>query len=99
MKKAKPNPAREFYKIETEILKFIKQNQENRRRFKMFKLSMPTKQQLINTAELVVVTFVLAFVPVWTMQPDPFSKAALVAAGAAGLAALYRLVKSFVTTL
>jgi hypothetical protein len=97
--KGKPDPERELQKLQTWVIQFIKENQENRRRFKMFKLSMPTKQQLINTAELVVVTFVLAFVPVWTIQPDPFSKAALIAAGAAGLAAIYRLVKSFVTTL
>jgi len=30
MKKAKPNPARELYKIETEILKYIKEIQFNR---------------------------------------------------------------------
>jgi hypothetical protein len=97
--KKEPDPERELQKLQTWIIKFIKENQENRRRFKMFQFSKPTKEQLIHTAELIVITFVVSFVPVWTIQPDPFSKAALIAAGAAGLAAIYRLVKSFVTTL
>lgn len=64
----------------------------------MFQISKPTKEQILHTLELVVVTFVISFATVWTAQPDPFSKAALIAGLAAGGAAIYRLVKSLITS-
>ena len=65
----------------------------------MFKLSKPTRQQTIRGAEAIVVTYLVAAFAVWRTQPDKFSKAALVAAGVAGLQAVYQLAKGFLTTL
>ena len=65
----------------------------------MFKISKPTKAQVIHAGEVVAVLFVGTAVSVWRVQPDPFSKAAAVAAFAAGLGAVYGLVKGFTTTL
>lgn len=64
----------------------------------MFQVSKPTKDQIIHTVELTIVTFVISFATVWTAQPDPFSKAAVIAGLAAGGAAIYRLIKSLITT-
>lgn len=64
----------------------------------MFQISKPTKDQLIHTVELTIVTFVISFATVWTAQPDPFSKAAVIAGLAAGGAAIYRVIKSLITT-
>lgn len=59
----------------------------------MFQISAPTKKQLIHALELATVTFVGTFVMVWTKQPDPFSKAAVIAALSGGVAALYGIAK------
>lgn len=64
----------------------------------MFQISKPTKQQVIRTVEVAVVTFVLSFVTVWGAQPDPFTKAAVMAGLTAGGTALYQLIKSLLTT-
>lgn len=64
----------------------------------MFQISKPTKAQVIKTVELVIVAFVATFSSVWTAQPDPFTKAAVVAALAAAGAAVYGVIKSLVTT-
>ncbi|MGO4470322.1 hypothetical protein AB4Y95_00085 [Arthrobacter sp. M-10] len=64
----------------------------------MFQISKPTKDQILHTVELTVVTFVISFATVWTAQPDPFSKAAVIAGLAAGGAAIYRVIKSLLTT-
>lgn len=66
---------------------------------RMFQISKPTKAQIIKTLEITIVTFVVTFGTTWAAQPDPFSKAGLIAAIAAAGAALYRLLKSAVTTL
>lgn len=65
----------------------------------MFKLSKPTRKQVIDSAERVVLVFVVASVGAWQLQPDHFSKAAVVAAGAVGLTAVYQAVKSLTTSL
>lgn len=63
----------------------------------MFKLSRPTKAQVVKAVEFAAVTFVTAAVAAWLRSANPFSRDALVAAVAAGGAALYGIVKAFVT--
>jgi hypothetical protein len=63
----------------------------------MFQISKPSKAQVIKTAELVIVVGVATFASVWTAQPDPFTKAAVVASLAAAGAAIYGVIKSVVT--
>ncbi len=63
------------------------------------KVSKPTAEQIKHDVFLTVVAFVGAFYAVWQVQPDPFSKAAVVAAGAAGFAAVLTVAKSIFTTL
>lgn len=65
----------------------------------MFKLSKPTKQQVIHGVERVVTVFVVAFFGVWQLSSDKFSKTTLWAAGLAGITAVWQLVLSTVTTL
>ena len=65
----------------------------------VFKLSTPTTTQLKHDAWLIVTTFVAAYVTAWQLQPDKFSKAGLVAAAAAGVAAVITVGKSILTTL
>ncbi len=65
----------------------------------MFKFSKPTPEQLKRDAFLVVVAFVSSFFVTWQVQPDPFSKSAVIAAGAAGFAAVVTVAKSFLTDL
>lgn len=64
----------------------------------MFKISKPTKAQVIRSVEMVIVAFVFSFGSVWTSQPDPFSKSAVLAAIAAAGVAVYNVVKSIITT-
>ena len=61
--------------------------------------SAPTKEQLKHDAWLIVTTFVAAYVTAWQVQPDKFSKAGVVAAGAAAIAAVITVGKSILTTL
>lgn len=63
----------------------------------LISVSLPTKDQVVKGVEIVAVTYVAAFAWTWAHSPNPFSKAALVGAGAAGLAAIYALVKGFLT--
>jgi hypothetical protein len=62
-------------------------------------VSVPTKSQVIKSVELVAVAFVSTSVYSWINSPNPFSKAAVVGAGAAGIAAVYSLIKIFVSNL
>lgn len=66
---------------------------------KIFKFSTPTKSQLKHDAWLVLTAFVGAFAATWQVQPDRFSKAAVVAAVTAGVAAVITVGKSILTTL
>lgn len=63
------------------------------------KFSKPTKAQLQHDAYLVATAFVTAAIASWQVQPDKFSKAAIVAAVTAGIAAVVTVVKSIFTTL
>lgn len=65
----------------------------------MFKLSKPTRKQVVDSVERVILVFVVTAVGAWQLQPDRFSKAALVAAGAVGLTAVYQALKSLTTSL
>lgn len=65
----------------------------------MFKVSLPTKSQLIHTAELAVVSFLGSAIAVWIRQPNPFSKAAVIVAITTGVGALAGLAKGVLTTL
>lgn len=65
----------------------------------IIQLSMPTKSQVIKGIEIVVLAFIVTFVTTWSQQPDPFSKAAILAACAAAITAIYVLLKDFLTTL
>ena len=62
-------------------------------------LSKPTSQQIKHDIWLIVTTFVGSFVVVWQVQPDKFSKAGVIAASTAGIAAVITIGKSIVTTL
>lgn len=66
---------------------------------KMFKLSMPTQNQVVKGAERVVTVFVVAALGAWIAFPNKFSKAAGVAAIFAGATAVYQLVESTLTVL
>lgn len=66
---------------------------------KLVSISTPTKTQIIRGVEIVVLTYALTFVTTLSQQPDPLNKAALLAASAAGIAAVYALVKSVLTDL
>lgn len=63
-----------------------------------FQISKPTKAQLQHDAYLVVTAFVSSAIVVWQGQPDKFSKAAVIAAITAGIAAVITVAKSIVTT-
>lgn len=63
------------------------------------KFGKPTKAQLQHDAYLVVVAFLGAFLTSWQVQPDKFSKAGLIAAATAGVAAVITIAKSVLTTL
>lgn len=63
------------------------------------KISKPTNEQIKHDVYLVVVAFVGTFIAAWQNQPDPTSKAAVVAGWTAGIAAVITVVKSIVTTL
>lgn len=65
----------------------------------VFEISIPTKNQVVSGVEKVVATFVVAAFATWRLFPHPFSKAALLGAGFAGVMAVYQLVISVVTTL
>lgn len=62
-------------------------------------LSKPSKAQIFKTIELVVITYGFSFFGVLIARPVPVTKADLAAASAAGVAAVYRIIKSFVTEL
>jgi len=61
--------------------------------------SAPTKKQLQHDAWVVVSAFAGSFFAAWQIQPNKLSKAALVAAAGAGIAAAVTVVKSICTTL
>jgi hypothetical protein len=63
------------------------------------KVSAPTKSQLQHDAWLVVTAFVGTAFAAWQLQPNKLSKAGLIAAGAAGIAAAVTVLKSIFTTL
>ena len=65
----------------------------------LISVSLPTQRQVVKGLELVVLAFVGTFVATWVQQPDPFSKAAVIAAYAAAMVAIYTLLKSFLTSL
>jgi hypothetical protein len=65
----------------------------------VFKLSTPTKDQIIHDSERVVAVFLVSAFAVWTQNGSQFTKAAVVGALAAGGTAVYSLVKSFITVL
>lgn len=65
----------------------------------VFQLGVPRKPQIVHGAERVLVVFVVAALTVWQTQPDKFTKAAGLAAVAAGFTALVQLVISTLTTL
>lgn len=65
----------------------------------VLRFSKPTKSQVLDSAERIIVTFIGAAVAVWLAQPDKFTKAAVVAAITAGGVAVYQVLKSFFTTL
>ena len=62
-------------------------------------ISKPTKQQVVNSLERVVVVFLVAFTGYLAVSNTPTSKASLHAAALAGLVAVYQAVKSVVTSL
>ena len=62
-------------------------------------LSKPTRVQIQKDVIAVVVAFVGAFIASWQHQPNPTSKAAVIGAWTAGLAAVIVVVKSILTTL
>lgn len=63
------------------------------------KVSKPTEDQIKHDVYLVVVAFGTTFLVAWQGQPDPLSKAGLVAAWTAAVAAVVTVVKSIFTTL
>lgn len=65
----------------------------------LINVSLPTQQQVVKGVELVVLAYAVTFVTTLSQQPDPFSKAAVLAASAAGIAAIYALAKGFLTSL
>jgi hypothetical protein len=67
--------------------------------FSKFKLSVPTKKQLQHDAWVVLCAFVGAFIASWQVQPNKFSKSAVIASATAGLAAVVTVAKSFLTVL
>jgi hypothetical protein len=62
-------------------------------------LSKPTKQQIQHDIWVICSAFVGGFIASWQVQPNQLSKAAIVAAASAGLAAAVTVVKSIITTL
>lgn len=62
-------------------------------------VSKPTKLQLVKTVELTVITYGFGFFGSLVAQPVPVTKVELAAASAAGVAAAYRVIKSFLTDL
>ena len=62
-------------------------------------ISKPTKAQIQHDVYLVVVAFITAGFASWQYQPNKLSKAAVVAAIGAGVAAVVTVVKSIITTL
>lgn len=65
----------------------------------IFKLSVPTKAQVISSIERVVAVFLVAAFAVWQAAPDKFSKATGIAAVTAGTVAVYQALKSVLTSL
>jgi len=65
----------------------------------MFKLSLPTKKQIIAGIERVVAVFLISDYTVWARSNYTFSKATAIAGVAAGATAVYGLIKSFLTDL
>lgn len=58
-------------------------------------ITLPTKQQMLKALELAVIGFVSTFFAVWAKQPDPFSKAAFIAAFGGAVGALYGIARGF----
>lgn len=63
------------------------------------KISKPSTEQIKHDAFLVAVAFGGTFIAAWQSQPDPFSKAGVIAAWAAAVAAVVTVAKSILTTL
>lgn len=66
---------------------------------KLFSFGKPTVAQLKHDAWVIATTFIAAFVTAWQIQPDKFTKSAVIAAAAAGFAAVITTGKSFLTNL
>lgn len=65
----------------------------------IIQISKPTKAQIVHSIERVVLVFVVTVTGYLKTTSDPFSKAALSAAGFAGVAAVYQAVISLTTSL
>lgn len=67
----------------------------------VFKVSTPTKTQVVNSVERVVGVFLVTTFGAWLALPDNlrFSKTALIGVGFAGVTAVYQAVKSLITTI
>lgn len=63
------------------------------------KVSKPTSEQIKKDLIAVVVAFLAGFIASWQHQPNPASKAAVIASWSAGVAAVAVLIKSILTTL
>jgi len=62
-------------------------------------ISKPNKQQVINSVERVVAVFIVTSVTAWQANGSQFNKSAGLAAGAAGITAVYQAAKSLLTSL
>ena len=65
----------------------------------VIKFSTPTRQQVINSVERIVAVFLVAAYGTWTLNGHKFDRASVVTATITGAAAVYQLVKSYLTTL
>ena len=63
------------------------------------KISKPTADQIKKDVIAIAVAFIGAFIASWQHQPNPTSKAAVIGAWTAGVAAVIVVVKSILTTL
>ena len=63
-----------------------------------FQISKPTTAQLKHDAWVIVSAFIAAGLTAWQIQPDKFSKSALIAVVTAGVAAVITVGKSIITT-
>lgn len=66
---------------------------------KYIQISKPTKEQIKHDAWLIITAFFTSAFAIWQIQPNKLSKAAVIAAFTAGLAAVITVGKSIFTTL